>query len=206
MLSIYRSVCRIQVKDRAQQKSQTCMSEVVLLSCQLIRTWKKKMSSLQISRKRTCPVSAWKQSISLWWIICPTGERLERKKDTFSVFTLVPLTSQSSSTVGDNSPRPACTYAPPGRPHPGSWCLIIHAVGGGGTEILFGPYLDIYCLTECSISVQKQDPNPSKTTNFSACSRFFLLPEYRSIRVIKSMITHFSVKSHISAGVYGWNQ
>lgn len=113
-----------------------------------------------------------------------------KKKDTFSVFTPVPLTSQSSSTLGDNSPRPACTYAPPGRPHPGSWCLIIHAVGGGGTEILFGPYLDIYCLTECSIAMQKQDPKPSKT-NQLLC----LLPIFSPSRVIKSMITHFSVRN-----------
>lgn len=206
MISIYRSVGRIQVKDRAQHKSQTCMSEVVLLSYQQIRTWKKKMSSLQISRKRTNPVCAWKQSLQLWWIICPKGERLERKKTHFLCATLVPLTSQSSSTVGDNSPRPVCTYAPPGRPHPGSRCLIIHAVGGGGTEILFGPYLDIYCLTECSIAMKKQDPKHS-TTNQFLCSLPIFPPSTVEIHPCDQVHdqTFQCQKSYIRPEVLGWN-
>lgn len=51
------------------------------------------------------------------------------------------------------------------------WCLIIHAVGGGGTEILFSAYLGIYCSTECNITIQKQDPNHTNPTiPLSLCS------------------------------------
>lgn len=47
-------------------------------------------------------------------------------------------------------------------------CLIIHAVGGGGTEILFSAYLGIYGSTECNITVRKQDPNhPNQTISLS---------------------------------------
>lgn len=42
--------------------------------------------------------------------------------------------------------------------------LIINAVGGGGTEILFSAYLGIYCSTECNITIQKQDPNHTNPT------------------------------------------
>lgn len=63
--------------------------------------------------------------------------------------------------------RPPCTSAPPVHPHPGSQCLIIHAVGGGGTEILFGAYLDIYCSTECSITMYHRRINISDATDKS---------------------------------------
>lgn len=51
--------------------------------------------------------------------------------------------------------------------------LIIHVVGGEGTEILFSAYLGIYCSTECNITIQKQDPNHTNPTiplSFSSLS------------------------------------
>lgn len=62
-----------------------------------------------------------------------------------------------------------------------AWCLIIHVVGGGETDILFSSYLGIYCSTECNITVQKQDPKRTNPTipPFSSAPppHFSLLPK-----------------------------
>lgn len=88
--------------------------------------------------------------------------------------------------------------APQGRPRPGSQCLIIHAVGGGGTEILFGAYLDIYFSNKCSITRQKQDLKRSKPTIFSASFHFTSSqPQERSIRLIKCIIKHLNVPNWV---------
>lgn len=83
-----------------------------------------------------------------------------------------------------------------------AWCLIIHVVGGGETDILFSSYLGIYCSTECNITVQKQDPNRTNPTipPFSSVPppHFCLLPKLHYSTANSSNLLQRSTRSALS--------
>lgn len=68
-------------------------------------------------------------------------------------------------------------------------CLIIHAAGGGETNILFSAHLGICCFTECNLTRQKLDPKHVHSSLF--ISLFLLCLFFSKLHYITTKTKRF---------------
>lgn len=159
------------------------MSEVALSSWQMkSRHWDPKVGwKSPVCRKRLllCLLAWNNDSVKVCWqfghkgLVCKICmEKKKEKKDQSGIYNPRPWFDQclihpvcvvAEVTVMTGRGLALCVVGP-ALTALWAWCLIIHVVGGGETDILFSSYLGIYCSTECNITVQKQDPNRTNLT------------------------------------------